>query len=93
MQAKIETRVGIFVLAALGVFIYMGFKIGAFRFDRAKYNKYIMYFEDISGLSRKADVKIAGVRIGWVEKINLVPNHDLRAEAEVMILKSYTLYN
>jgi len=93
LQAKIETRVGIFVLAALGVFLYMGFKIGAFRFDRAKYNKYVMYFEDISGLSRKADAKIAGVKIGWVEKINLIPNHNLKAEAEVMIFKNYTLYN
>jgi len=69
----------------------MGFKIGAFRFDRAQYNKYVMYFEDISGLSRKADVKIAGVKVGWVEKINLIPDHDIKAEAEVMIFKDYTL--
>jgi len=93
LQAKIETQVGIFVLAALAVFIYMGFKIGAFRFDRTQYNKYIMYFEDISGLSRKADVKIAGVKVGWVEKINLISDHDIKAEARVMIFKDYTLYS
>jgi len=93
LQAKIETQVGIFILAALAVFIYMGFKIGAFRFDRTQYNKYVMYFEDISGLSRKADVKIAGVKVGWVEKINLIPDHDVKAEAEVMIFKDYTLYS
>jgi len=93
LQAKIETQVGIFVLAALAIFVYMGFKIGAFRFDRAQYNKYVMYFEDISGLSRKADVKIAGVKVGWVEKINLIPDHDVKAEAEVMIFKDYILYS
>jgi len=93
LQAKIETQVGIFVLAALAVFVYMGFKIGAFRFDRTQYNKYIMYFEDISGLSRKADVKIAGVKVGWVEKINLISDHNIKAEAKVMILKDYTLYS
>lgn len=92
MQGKIETRVGMFVLAAIGVFIYMGFKIGAFRFDRSKYSQYNMYFEDISGLSRKADVKIAGVKVGWVEKVSLASNHDLKAKAEAMILKTYTLY-
>ena len=30
LQGKIETRVGIFVLVALAIFGYMGFKIGAF---------------------------------------------------------------
>jgi phospholipid/cholesterol/gamma-HCH transport system substrate-binding protein len=93
LQGKIETRVGIFVLAAIGVFIYMGFKIGAFRFDRGKYNQYIMYFKDISGLSRKADVKIAGVKVGWVEKITLITNHNFKAEAQVMVFKNYTLYS
>ncbi len=92
MVGKTETRVGLFVLLAIGIFIYMGFKIGAFRFDRARYNMYIMYFNDMSGLSRKADLKIAGVKVGWVEKVTLIADHDLQAEAEVMILKEYALY-
>jgi phospholipid/cholesterol/gamma-HCH transport system substrate-binding protein len=92
LQGKLETKVGIFVLIALGIFVYMGFQIGAFRFDRHKYDAYTMYFDDISGLSRKADVKIAGVKVGWVEDIKLIPDHDLKAEAKIMVLKDYTLY-
>ncbi len=71
----------------------MGFEIGAFRFDRARYAQYIMYFEDISGLSRKADVKIAGVKVGWVEKVTLIPDHDMMAQAQVMVRKDYALYS
>ncbi len=96
MQGKIETRVGIFVLIALGIFAYMGFKIGAFRFDYAKYNDYTVYFKDISGLSRKADVKIAGVKVGWVDDVKLIPGtheEDMRAEAKLMVLKQYALYS
>jgi phospholipid/cholesterol/gamma-HCH transport system substrate-binding protein len=96
LQGKIETRVGIFVLVALAIFGYMGFKIGAFRFDRAEYTQYVLYFHDISGLSRKAAVKIAGVKVGWVEEIKLLPGSDskleAKAEAIVMVSAIYPLY-
>ncbi|RTL04297.1 MCE family protein [Candidatus Dependentiae bacterium] len=94
MPGNIETRVGIFVLLALGVFAYMGLQIGAFRFDKSSYNTYVLYFKDISGLSRKADVKIAGVKVGWVEEIALVPNEQTTtvARATVMVKKEYILY-
>jgi phospholipid/cholesterol/gamma-HCH transport system substrate-binding protein len=91
--SRLETRVGLFVLAALGIFIYMGFQIGAFRFDKNRYNPYIMYFKDISGLARKGEVKIAGVKVGWVDEIKLVPERDMRVQARVMILKDYALYD
>lgn len=92
MQGKIETRVGIFVLAALAVLIYMGFQVGAFRFDRTNYNIYTLCFNDISGLVRKAEVKIAGVKVGWVESVSLIAHEQVKAQAEVMVLKQYSLY-
>lgn len=92
MQGKIETRVGVFVLLAVAVFVYMGFKIGSFRFDRARYNQYIVYFDDISGLTRKAEVKIAGVKVGWLESISLIKDHTMKVKADVMIQKNYALY-
>src|SRR5579863_4070513 len=70
----------------------MGFKIGAFRFDRAQYTQYLLYFRDISGLSRKAAVKIAGVKVGWVEEIKLIEGAEAKAEAVVMVSASYPLY-
>ncbi len=93
MIGKVETRVGIFVLLALVVFGYMGFHIGAFRFDRGQYAQYILFFKDVSGLARKGDVKIAGVKVGWVEKVNLVPNDPTQAEVIIMISKDYSLYS
>jgi len=92
LQGKIETRVGIFVLGALAVFFYMGFQIGAFRFDTGKYAPYIMHFKDITGLSRKGEVKIAGVKVGWVESIKLERDHEMRAEVHVMMLREYPLH-
>ena len=70
----------------------MGFQIGAFRFDRGSYNSYTLYFKDISGLSRKADVKMAGVKVGWVEDVGLAKDHATQAQAKVMINKEYVLY-
>jgi ABC-type transport system involved in resistance to organic solvents, periplasmic component len=90
---NIETRVGLFVLTALCIFAYMGFQIGAFRFDRGRYSEYTLYFKDISGLSRKGDVKIAGVKVGWVESVELAPNDGMQAEVKVKILKEYSLYS
>lgn len=92
MRGKIETRVGVFILAALGIFLYMGFKIGSFRFDRDQYTSYTMFFKDISGLSRKAKVKIAGVEVGWVEETTLVGDGRMRAQALIALLKDHTLY-
>lgn len=92
LQGKIETRVGIFVLIALAIFGYMGFKIGAFRFDREQYTQYMLYFRDISGLSRKAAIKIAGVKVGWVEEIKLVEGTEAKAEAIVMVASAHPLY-
>jgi phospholipid/cholesterol/gamma-HCH transport system substrate-binding protein len=92
LQSKVETHVGIFVLVALGIFMYMGFQIGAFRFDRGNYSQYTLFFKDISGLGRKAEVKIAGVKVGWVEKISLHANNVLEAEADIMVQKDFVLH-
>lgn len=92
MQGNIETRVGLFVLGALAVFFYMGFQIGAFRFDTGKYKLYKMTFKDITGLSRKGEIKIAGVKVGWVDAIKLERDHEMRAEVQAMILREYPLH-
>lgn len=93
MQNRIEIWVGAFVLAALAILAYMGFQIGAFRFDRMRYNEYVMVFKDVSGLLRKAQVKIAGVKVGWVEELNLIDDGEPCAEAKIMVIKEYSLYS
>lgn len=63
-----ETIVGLFMLTAISIFIYMSFKMGICRLDTVRYAQYSTYFRDVSGLREKADVCISGVRVGWVEK-------------------------
>ena len=92
MRLNTETTVGIFILGALGVFFYMTFQIGVFRLDSTNYKQHTVFFMDVSGLSRKADVKIAGVRVGWVDNINLVQgDQEYKAEATIMVDKRYVL--
>ncbi|MES1224700.1 MAG: MlaD family protein, partial [Bacteroidota bacterium] len=91
MHISTETRVGIFVLLAIGVFAYMTFHIGVFRFDRARYSSYSVFFNDVAGLSKKADVKIAGVKVGWVDTLILVDS--TQVEAKIMVLKPYDLHS
>jgi phospholipid/cholesterol/gamma-HCH transport system substrate-binding protein len=70
----------------------MTFQIGFLRLDTIRYSNYVIYFHDISGLSKKADIQIAGVRVGWVSHVELV-NNGQQVRAEIMILKEYTIYN
>ena len=92
MRIKAETSVGLFVLVAVIIFLYMTFQIGVLRLDRSRYYDYTVYFYDVSGLSKKADVQIAGVKVGWVEDIELM-NNGQQVRAHVKVLKEYSLYN
>lgn len=86
---KTETRVGIFVIGAIGVFIYLSFNMGAFRMDQTNYDTYIAFFEDTGGLEVDSPIKASGVKIGRVSAINLRPNG--KAEVHLKILKVYKL--
>jgi len=78
---KLETRVGIFILTAIGIFLYLSINIREIRLDRNQYYSYKAYFDDTGGLTFKAPVKIAGVEVGWVESIELLDG----GKAEVMM--------
>lgn len=89
MHIKTETRVGLFIVLAVGVFTYMTFQVGFFRFDRNRYHSFSTHFADVAGLTRKADVKIAGVKVGWVDKLKLRNN---MVDVKIMVLKSYDIH-
>lgn len=91
MRIKAETSVGLFIVVAVIIFLYMTFQIGVLRFDRSNYYDYTVYFYDVSGLNKKSDVQIAGVKVGWVEDIELV-NNGQQVRALVKVLKNYTLH-
>lgn len=91
MQIKTETKVGLFVIVAISIFMFMTLGIGAFRFGTYGYLPYEVSFNDVSGLTRKADVKIAGVKVGWVEEIKLADSG--KAMASLMVDKNFALYD
>lgn len=86
---RTETRVGIFVTIAIGIFFYLSFNIGALRLDQRSYYLYKTYFDDTGGLDEKSPVKIAGVQVGWVDDVKLLKSG--KAEVLLMIHKQYRL--
>lgn len=71
MKVTSEIKVGIF--ASLAIILFISF-IAYFRLSKlhmGNYNIYTVTFSDLSGLSKKSDVKIAGVKVGWVDDIYL----------------------
>lgn len=92
MQINTETKVGIFVVVAIAVFMMMILGIGAFRLSSSGYVAYNVGFDDVAGLSRKAEVKMAGVKVGWIEDLVLIePYH--KARATIMVNERYKLYD
>lgn len=91
MDIRHETIVGVFVLAALAMFFYMSFQLGSFRLDLARYAPYRVRFQDVSGLTPKADIKMAGVKVGWVDDVKLLPE-SMTVELALKVLKEYHLY-
>jgi phospholipid/cholesterol/gamma-HCH transport system substrate-binding protein len=92
LNIRTEAIIGIFIVTAIGSFLYMGIHLGAFRFDTSKYASYTAYFKDVAGLTKKADVKIAGVKVGWVDDVSLEPDGKT-VRAKLMILRDYVLYS
>ena len=91
LRIRTETTVGIFMLVATGIFIYMSYQIGVFRFDRSKYSHYTLFFSDVSGLNRKADIKIAGVKVGWVDTLKII-DQGQQVEVGILVLKECILH-
>ncbi len=82
---RTETRVGIFILGAIAVFVYLSINIKILRLDQYQYYAYKTYFDDTGGLEMKASVRIAGVDVGWVESIVL--HEGGKAEVDMRISK------
>jgi phospholipid/cholesterol/gamma-HCH transport system substrate-binding protein len=89
---KNETIVGLFVIIALAIFTYLIFQIGVIRFDRNDYNNYTICFVDLAGLTKKDDLRIAGVKVGFIQDIALVPGRPCPVQARVKIVTNCELH-
>lgn len=77
-SATRDLIVGIFVLAGLLAIAYLSLRVGGLEVGGPERMELRATFDDIGGLSARAPVRVAGVKIGQVSRIDL--DDDLRAE-------------
>lgn len=88
-RSAVELWVGVFVVAGLVALAVLAFKVGNLSgADIRETYKVTAHFDNIGGLSVKAPVTLAGVRIGRVSEISIDTN-DYRAVVELSIDKNY----
>ncbi len=72
MERKgIEFGVGLFLLVGLLCMAYLSFKLGNVEWFGSSRYRIQAQFSNVGGLTENADVSMAGVKIGKVEKIRL----------------------
>ncbi len=76
-HATRDLAVGLFVLVGLLALGYLSLQVGGLEFSQGERIALKATFDDIGGLSSRAPVKVAGVKIGEVSGIEL--DDDLRA--------------
>jgi len=86
MERKgIELGVGLFLLIGLLCLAYLSFKLGNVDWLGTSRYRIQAQFSNVGGLTENADVSMAGVKIGRVERIEL---HDGRALVTLSIDKN-----
>ncbi len=82
-NATRDLIVGCFVLVGLAALAYLSLQVGGLELARGKQITLLATFDDIGGLSVRAPVRIAGVKIGQVSAIDL--DEDLRATVSMEV--------
>ena len=84
-------KVGAFMLVILGILAFFVLKIEDVKISRTgNLKKVTAVFDSVAGLDRQSAVRVAGVRVGKVTKIDLRP--DGKAEVEMEIDKDVQLH-
>jgi phospholipid/cholesterol/gamma-HCH transport system substrate-binding protein len=82
-NAMRDLWVGVFVLAGLLTLAYLSLQVGGLEIGTGDRMVLRATFDDIGGLTVRAPVRIAGVKIGQVKAIGL--DDDLRAEVSLEV--------
>ena len=67
-----EAKVGLLVLAGSVMLLFMTFAVGKYQFGGNKGYTIVTTFDSVAGIDEKAVVRMAGVKIGSVEKVELI---------------------
>ena len=71
MNITREIKLGVFVLVTSFAFGFLILTFGEIPLFRPEMNRYVVYFDDVGGLSKGAEVRVSGIRAGRVEEIIL----------------------
>jgi phospholipid/cholesterol/gamma-HCH transport system substrate-binding protein len=66
-----EAKVGLLVLVGSVILMYMTFAVGKYEIGEKKGYRIVALFDSVAGLDAKAAVRMAGVKIGTVEAVEL----------------------
>jgi phospholipid/cholesterol/gamma-HCH transport system substrate-binding protein len=88
-ERAIKIRVGIFVLVTLGIFLAIIYMLGArARLFEARYTIYAE-FSEVAGLQEGATVRLAGVQIGRVARVELPAQPGGKVRVAMKIAKQF----
>src|SRR2546422_8151163 len=88
-----DLLVGLFVLAGLGAVAYLSLGVGGLSYGGPRRMPLVADFDEIGGLKPRAQVVIAGVKVGQVSTITLGEGYRARGELHVdarLTLTSHT---
>src|SRR5574341_34914 len=77
-----EAKVGLLVIVGSAILLYMTFAVGKYEFGEKKGYVLQAVFDSVAGLDTKSSVRMAGVKIGVVEMVDL---EDSRARVTMRI--------
>jgi phospholipid/cholesterol/gamma-HCH transport system substrate-binding protein len=74
IKLSTEAKVGLFVFIGILILAYMSLRLGGFQFAREEGIALVVKLDSAAGLDQDASVRIAGVEVGRVKKIELEDN-------------------
>jgi phospholipid/cholesterol/gamma-HCH transport system substrate-binding protein len=81
--------VGLFVIGGLACLAWLSISVGGLELRSAPKHTLYAHFDELGGLSRRAQVQVAGVKIGEVVGIEL--DEDYRARVQLLVDASVEL--
>ncbi len=89
MKVSAETRLGFFVLVALGVIAFLSLRLGHHKLKPDHSFAFYAKFSSVDGLEKGTDVEVAGVKVGEVDAITL--GSDGMARVRMLVTKKVVI--
>lgn len=83
-----EVTVGAFVILAVAAVGYLAIRVDDRPFPKSSGKMYHVFLKSATGLISKSRVKMAGIKVGYIETITL---HDFKAKATILVRKDLKL--